>query len=154
MIASPIMGSSIQMFAVTLSKQFQSFSEDVQFNVKLSSTIPNIDFKFRDRSFEEELWGAARALNLTDFMFLVGSASFPAHRSLLAARSPVFAAMLNSGLEEAQTGQVLINDTDPETFGLFLRFLYVGELEGDEGEMVIISGPMKKKLFALADKYQ
>ena len=63
--------------------------------------------------------------------------------------------LLYYGLEEAQTGQVLINDTDPETFGLFLRFLYVGdELEGDEGEMVIISGPMKKKLFALADKYQ
>ena len=75
----------------------------------------------------------ARALNnLTDFVFVVGSASFQAHRPLLAAHSPVFAA----GLEEARTGQVQINDTDPESFALFLRFVYVGELEGDEEEAV------------------
>ena len=86
-------------------------------------------------------------------MFLEGSTSFPAHRSLLAARSPVFAARLNSGLEEARTGQVQINDADPESFALFLRFLYVGELEGNE-EKIVISGPIKKKLFALADQYQ
>ena len=80
---------------------------------------------------------SARALNnLTDFVFLVGSASFQAHRPLLAPHSPVFAGMLNSGLEEARTGQVQINDTDPESFALFLRFVYVGELESDEEEAV------------------
>jgi len=121
----------------------------------MASTIPTVDFQFRDGLFENDLLGAARDLKLTDFVFLVGSTSFPAHRSLLAARSPVFAAMLNSGLEEARTGQVQINDTDPETFALFLRFLYVGELEYDEEEdEVALSGPMKKKLFVLADKYQ
>ena len=45
--------------------------------------------------------------------------------------------MLNSGLDEARTGQVQINDADPETFALFLQFLYVGKLEENEEEVVI-----------------
>jgi len=151
MSASPTMKSPIQMFDFTSPKSFEKFPKDVLFFVKMSSTIANYDFKFRDRTFD--LWDAARTLKLTDFLFLIGSTAFPAHRSLLAARSPVFAAMLNSGLEEARTSQVKLNDTDPETFALFMRFLYVGELEDDEEETVV-SGPMKKKLFALADKYQ
>ena len=147
--------NSIQIFTISVEQSY-AFPSQIRFHVKLSSTIPTFDFKFRDGSFESDLLGAARDLKLTDFVFLVGSTSFPAHRSLLAARSPVFAAMLNSGLEEARTGQVQINDTDPETFALFLRFLYVGELEYDEEEAkeVVVVGAMRKKLFVLADKYQ
>lgn len=54
--------------------------------------------------------------------------------------------MLNSGLDEARTGQVQINDADPETFALFLQFLflYVGKLEENKEE-VVISDPIKKK---------
>jgi len=144
--------NSIQIFTISDERCYASPSQ-IRFHIQIASTIPNYDFKFRDQLFQKDLWGAARALKMTDFVFLVGSTSFPAHRSILAARSPVFAAMLNSGLEEARSGQVQINDTDPESFALFLRFLYVGELEDNEEEAVI-SGLMKKKLFALADKYQ
>lgn len=55
-----------------------------------------------------------------------------------------FAAMLNSGLDEARTGQVQINDADPETFALFLQFFYVGKLEENEEE-VAISDPIKNE---------
>jgi len=54
--------------------------------------------------------------------------------------------MFNSGMAEAKTGQVRINDDiDPDIFRSFLEFLYVGELK---------SFKEKEQLFALADKYQ
>ena len=147
--------NSIQIFAISVEQSYAFPTRISRFRVKMTSTTPTFDFKFIDQSFKEDLWGSSSInLKLTDFVFLVEFTSFPAHRSLLAARSSVFfAAMLNSGLEEARTGQVQINDTDPETFALFLRFLYVGELE-DEEEETVVSGPMKMKLFTLADKYQ
>jgi len=54
--------------------------------------------------------------------------------------------MFNSGMAEAKTGQVRINDDiDTDIFCSFLEFLYVGDLKSFEG---------KEQLFALADKYQ
>ncbi len=82
---------------------------------------------------------------MTDVEFLVGKTTFGAHRSLLSARNPVFAAMLSSGMEEAETGQICIEDVDSVTFQHFLKFLYTGMLEPSF---------MDKELFAVADKYQ
>jgi len=60
---------------------------------------------------------------MPDVEFLVGEEAFGAHRSLLSARSPVFAAMFASGKNEAERGQVKIGDADPATFQ---QFLYTG----------------------------
>ena len=48
-------------------------------------------------------------------------------------------------MAEAQTGQVGIEDVDPNIFRTFLEFLYVGEFKPFSE---------KEQLFALADKYQ
>ena len=48
-------------------------------------------------------------------------------------------------MAEAQTGQVRIEDVDPNIFHSFLEFLYIGTLKSYEE---------KEQLFALADKYQ
>ena len=114
---------------------------------------PELRFPISGRVVRRGSLGSCSLLEADRFRFPGRINLLPAHRSLLAARSPVFAAMLNSGLEEAQTGQVQISDSDPETFALFLRFLYVGKLENNI-EKTVVSGPMKMKLFALADKYQ
>ena len=53
---------------------------------------------------------------MTDVEILVGEDAFGAHRSLLSARSPVFAAMFASGMKEAECGQVRIEDVDPVVF--------------------------------------
>jgi len=50
--------------------------------------------------------------------------SFGAHRSLLPARHPVFAAMFESGMEGDSTGQVFIEDVVPIIFQHFDRELY------------------------------
>ena len=82
--------NSIQIFTISVEQSYAFPTRISRFRVKMSSTTPMFDFKFRDQSFKEELWGSARNLKLTDFVFLVGFTSFPAHRSLLAARNPDF----------------------------------------------------------------
>ncbi len=142
-------GNFIRIFSSKMTS-FDNFPSTITFFVKLLSTVPTFGYKFVDRRFGNQLWNAASGGfigKLTDVKLLVESRSFSAHRSLLAARSPVFAAMFGSEMEEARTGEVLINDTDNGTFEYFLRFLY-------EGEMKNWNSSLRKKLFALADRYQ
>jgi hypothetical protein len=84
---------------------------------------------------------------LTDIEFLVGGRAFAAHRFIVSSRSPVFAAMFRSDMIEANTGTVTINDTDPDVFETFLKFLYTGTLEP-------ISLADDERLQTLANKYQ
>jgi len=117
----------------------------ITFKVKVHSTITSFVNKIIDSTWSGELWAAAVDRNMTDVEFLVGEEAFGAHRSLLATRSPVFAAMFASGMEETATGQVRIEDTDPTTFQHFLKFLYTGMFEPCF---------LDRELFAVADKYQ
>ena len=51
----------------------------------------------------------------------------PVHKALLAARSPVFAAMFrHEDTKEAQEKQVVITDVHPDVFKNFLQFVYTG----------------------------
>lgn len=54
---------------------------------------------------------------------------FKAHRAVLMARSSVFSAMFLRETLEKQTGTVNITDCDPDSFELFLEFLYSGKFE-------------------------
>jgi len=111
----------------------------------MRSKVQNFINKPVDSTFGEQLWAAAVNRKMTDIEFLVGEESFGAHRSLLSARSPVFAAMFASGMKEDKTGQVHIEDVDPTTFQQFLKFLYTGTLEHSF---------MDSDLFEVADRYQ
>ena len=115
------------------------------FYVKMRSTAPDFTNKLVDSIFGEQLWAAVVNKKMTDVQFLVGEESFGAHRSLLSARSPVFSAMFSSGMKEAETGQVCIEDVDPDTFKQFLKFLYTGMFEPSS---------MDSDLFEVADRYQ
>jgi len=117
----------------------------VTFHVKLRSTATNFTNMMIDSTLSEHLWAASVNRKMTDVEMLVGEESFGAHRSLLSARSPVFAAMFASGMKEAETGQIRIEDVDHETFKHFLKFLYTG-----------MFGPssMDRELFKIADKYR
>ncbi len=95
----------------------------ITFHAKILSTVTNYTSKPLDSTWSGELWAAAINRKMTDVEFLVGEEAFGAHRSLLSARSPVFAAMFASGKNEAERGQVKIGDADPATFQ---QFLYTG----------------------------
>jgi len=116
----------------------------ITFNAKLESTVANFTNVPVDVTWSEQLWSASTNRKLTNVELLVGEESFGSHRSLLSARSPVFAAMFASGMKEAETGRVRIEDVDPTTFQHFLKFLYTGMLE---------TSAMNKELFTVADKY-
>lgn len=67
---------------------------------------------------------------LSDIVLAIGERSFPAHKSILASQSPVFAAMFSHNeLNEAKDGRVQIVDISVEVMPVFLRYIYTGEIE-------------------------
>jgi hypothetical protein len=84
--------------------------------------------------------------NLADVEFVVKDKSFPAHKAILAARSPTFA----DEFEKIQPGkdglhQIQIEiEAEPSTILNFLHFIYTGESLGTLAD---------EKLFQLAHRY-
>lgn len=81
-----------------------------------------------------------------DVIIKVKGQEFPAHRSILSARSPVFASTFRNDMKERATGVIDIEDCDPSSFLDFLCFLYCGSVESITTENVF-------SLFTMADKY-
>ncbi|XP_055339500.1 protein maternal effect lethal 26-like [Paramacrobiotus metropolitanus] len=73
---------------------------------------------------------------------------FPAHKFLLMAHSPVFAAMLTHDTKEIQQGQCDLLDTDGQCVEVLLDFLY------SCGSMGKITVQNAEKVLVMADKYQ
>ncbi|KAF7253103.1 hypothetical protein EG68_06838 [Paragonimus skrjabini miyazakii] len=71
---------------------------------------------------------------------------FEAHKAILAARSPVFAAMFEHGMEESRANRVEITDMEPETLAEVLHYIYTGQVFGLD--------KLAHELLAAADKYQ
>ncbi|CAL4983188.1 unnamed protein product [Urochloa decumbens] len=86
-----------------------------------------------------------------DVMFEVGGETMiSAHRSILAARSPVFKAELFSPMKEGTATRVRINDMDGAVFKALLDFLYTDVFpDVDEGDTLA----MAQHLLVAADRY-
>lgn len=67
-----------------------------------------------------------------DVTLRVGGEEIRAHRAVLAARSPVFDAMLSSGMKEQRLHEVHIKESEPGTVRRMLRFMYEGAMEEAE----------------------
>ncbi|XP_037480752.1 BTB/POZ and MATH domain-containing protein 2-like [Triticum dicoccoides] len=63
-----------------------------------------------------------------DVTFRVGGQEFPAHRFLLAARSPVFRAQLFGPMAEKDMGRVKVVDVEPAIFQMMLHYIYTDSL--------------------------
>ena len=72
----------------------------------------------------------------------------PAHKCILSARSPVFRTMFASGMAEARTNEVRIQDFDAAVVKEFLRFLYTDQCE------VAALQEHAEPLLGIACKYQ
>ncbi|KAE9446514.1 hypothetical protein C3L33_21589, partial [Rhododendron williamsianum] len=70
----------------------------------------------------------------------------PAHKAVLASRSPVFRAMLENEMEESLSGTVKISDVSYDALRAFVNFLYTAEACLDE--------QMACDLLVLGEKYQ
>ncbi|TVU42618.1 hypothetical protein EJB05_09037, partial [Eragrostis curvula] len=73
-----------------------------------------------------------------DVTFSVGGELFPAHKTLLFARSPVLKGQLLGPMRDKATDCVIVDDIQPEVFRALLHFIYtdslpdLGDLEGDD----------------------
>lgn len=83
---------------------------------------------------------------LSDVILSVSGVDLPAHRAILAARSPVFAAMFEHEMKEVTESKVEIPDVEAEVMEELLGFLYTGKVPS----MEVYAG----ELLAAADKYQ
>ncbi|CAN6177195.1 unnamed protein product [Urochloa humidicola] len=112
---------------------------------KASVTVPSADLH---RQFGELL----RNQTGVDVTFLIAGERIAAHRSMLAARSPVFMAELFGGMKEEASACIEINDMEVEVFRTLLHFVYtdtVPELE-KKGEQATV---MAQHLLEAADRY-
>ena len=65
----------------------------------------------------------------SDVTFVVEGKEFPAHKAIVSARSPVFAAMFQHNMKEAAQNRVDIVDIETEIFQDLLRFMYTDQLD-------------------------
>lgn len=89
------------------------------------------------QSMTQRLW---RERLFTDVEVLCGTARFQLHRAILAAASPVFAAMLGSDMAESQSKQVLISDADEDAVEHCLEYIYTGHVPEGTGCQVVVLG--------------
>ncbi|KAJ9166715.1 hypothetical protein P3X46_021422 [Hevea brasiliensis] len=73
-------------------------------------------------------------------------APVPAHKAVLASRSPVFRAMLENEMEESRSGTIKISDVSYDALRSFVNYLYTAEACLDE--------QLACDLLVLAEKYQ
>jgi BTB/POZ domain len=89
--------------------------------------------------------------SLADIQFVFKDDQVPAHSAIVAASSPVFAAMFEGGrFQESQTRTVNIEDIDSRVFRKLLQFLYTGSSGSSKQD----PSDALQSLFLAADKYQ
>ena len=79
-----------------------------------------------------------------DFVFKVENVKIPAHRAILAARSPVFDAMFQYDMKENKTNETEITDVTPAAFRALLQFIYTGHCQ---------VGSLAEEILVAANKY-
>ena len=84
----------------------------------------------------------------SDVSFNVRETQFLVHKTILIARSQVFAAMFDHPSKEKMTGIVDVTDIEPDVFEELLNYIYTGRVPSEQMEQLAI------ELLAAADKYQ
>ena len=63
----------------------------------------------------------------SDVIIECGEEKFECHKNILAARSPVFKAMFEANMKEANSGTVEIDGIEPNVLSEMLHFIYTGK---------------------------
>ncbi|KAG7172252.1 roadkill-like [Homarus americanus] len=114
-------------------------------SVNISGQSNAIHFKVPDCRLSDDLGSLFESQRFSDVTLSVSGREFQAHKAILAARSPVFAAMFAHEMEERKHNRVEIQDVDHEVLREMLRFIYTGKATNLE--------KMADDLLAAADKY-
>uniref|UniRef100_A0A146M833 BTB and MATH domain-containing protein 43 n=1 Tax=Lygus hesperus TaxID=30085 RepID=A0A146M833_LYGHE len=110
--------------------------------VEIQKALPEEHFSFLCR---QGLWQQYLNQQFVDVVVVVQESKFKVHKAVLAAHSPVLTAMFNVDMLESRQNIVTIEDCSPHSFEAFIKWMYLGEVEGTE--------QVHSELLALADKY-
>lgn len=86
-----------------------------------------------------------------DITFRVGSNTFPAHKIVLATRSPVFKAELYGQMKARKARCVTVEDMQPDVFKALLQFIYTDSLP--EWDVLEEYCEIVRHLLVAADRY-
>ncbi|XP_046917093.1 BTB/POZ and MATH domain-containing protein rdx isoform X1 [Dermatophagoides farinae] len=114
-------------------------------SVNISGQSNSIQFKVPECSLSDDLSQLFESQKFSDVILCVNKKEFFAHKAILAARSPVFAAMFQHDLAEKKQNRVDITDMEPEVLREMLRFIYTGKAPALD--------KLDADLLAAADKY-
>jgi len=104
----------------------------VSYNKKPSADDERHPFAQRSStSLSHDLDQLLQSGGSADFTFEVEGEEIPAHKIILSSRSSYFRALFNSGMSEATTNRLVVDDIDATTFKAVLKFLYCGRLPED-----------------------
>jgi hypothetical protein len=148
-------GESLQLFTFDLTEMVVGNCTFV-FSIWLEGSVPGCySYQLADRLAKRDLWDASsKGLHYADVEFVCkADKKFSAHKSILAARSPVFAAEFEELVKKYKFKttddsplQIHIDDVDPTAVERFLYFLYTGE--------AIQSSLANEDLLKLAKRYE
>ncbi|GBN88592.1 Speckle-type POZ protein [Araneus ventricosus] len=99
------------------------------------------------RSIAEAMKALYVNQSLTDVELKTKTKSFPAHKIVLCARSPVFKAMMSSDVKERSSNCIQVDDLGDDVVEKLLFFLYSDTIENLQWEIA-------SQLYYAADKYQ
>jgi len=114
-------------------------------SVNISGQSNAFQFKVPECRLSEDFGALFESQRFFDVTLAVAGKEFQAHKAVLAARSPVFAAMFEHEMEERKQNRVEIADVDVDVLREMLRFIYTGKASSLE--------KMADDLLAAADKY-
>jgi len=145
--------SSVQLFTLQLESSLPLGNQFIFFDIYISGIADGYQIQRVDNHIYEQLWSSVTNCVESDFVFHAGGKKFPVHKFILAARSPVFAALFSSDMldpkKEISARSPIPREktelVDAASMEQFLKFVYTGKLEGS------ISG---RQLKQLATTYQ
>lgn len=108
----------------------------VRFIIKMPSTSP-IHNVLHPQRITRKLWGDRV---FADVEVVSGTRRFAAHRAMLAAASPVFAAMLSTEMKEGKAQEICITDSDEESVLHTLEYIYTGHVAEKAGCGMVVLG--------------
>jgi len=125
--------ASIQLFTspLNLLEQRMNFTDfTFAFTVYLTGIGDNYRVQQMDSLLSQQLWISTENQENRAYFKLIANdgKSFPVHKWILAARSPVFAALFSSN-EEIESIHLAV-DCNVDEIKQFVHFMYTGELEG------------------------
>lgn len=126
---------------LTLNCQLSVFGDPVH----ISRRSHVVRFKVPRGLLSQDIGSLLESEKFADVVLHVSGKEFRAQKAILAARSPVFAAMFEHDTSERAHSRVDIPDVDPDVFREMLRFVYTGRAPSPDD--------MAADLLVAADKY-